>query len=34
MDDTELPDDVRHLADRCRPFYERLAVHRIRPERI
>jgi len=27
---TELPDDARRLADRCRPYYERLAAHRIR----
>lgn len=26
----ELPEDARRLADRCRPFYERLARHRIR----
>jgi len=26
----ELPDDARPLADRCRPYYERLASHRIR----
>jgi hypothetical protein len=25
----ELPDEARRLADRCRPFYERLAAHRI-----
>ena len=25
----DLPDDARRLADRCRPFYERLAVHRL-----
>jgi hypothetical protein len=24
-----LPDDARRLADRCRPFYERLAAHKI-----
>lgn len=24
-----LPDDARRLADRCRPYYERLAAHRI-----
>jgi hypothetical protein len=24
-----LPDDARVLADRCRPYYERLAAHRI-----
>jgi hypothetical protein len=27
----ELPDDARALADRCCPYYERLAKHRIRP---
>jgi hypothetical protein len=26
----ELPDDARRLADRCRPFYDRLAAHKIR----
>jgi hypothetical protein len=26
-----LPDDARRLADRCRPYYERLARHRLRP---
>jgi len=26
----ELPDEMLNLADRCRPFYERLAEHRIR----
>lgn len=25
----DLPDDARRLADRCRPYYERLARHRI-----
>jgi hypothetical protein len=25
----ELPDDARSLADRCRPYYERLAAYRI-----
>jgi hypothetical protein len=25
----ELPDEALRLADRCRPFYERLAAHRI-----
>jgi hypothetical protein len=25
----ELPDDTRRLAERCRPYYERLAAHRI-----
>jgi hypothetical protein len=27
----ELPDDAQRLADRCRPFYERLAAHRLMP---
>ena len=26
-----LPDAARELADRCRPYYERLAKHRLRP---
>ena len=26
----DLPDDARRVADRCRPYYERLAAHRIR----
>lgn len=26
-----LPDDARRLADRCRPYYERIAEHRLRP---
>ena len=26
-----LTDDARRLADRCRPYYERLAQHRLRP---
>ena len=26
----ELPNDARRLADRCRPFYQRLAAHRLR----
>ena len=26
-----LPDNARRLADRCRPYYERLAEHRLRP---
>ena len=30
-DPVELPPDAQCLADRCRPFYERLAVHRMRP---
>ena len=25
----DLPDDARRLADQCRPYYDRLAVHRI-----
>jgi hypothetical protein len=25
----DLPDEARRLAERCRPYYERLAVHRI-----
>jgi hypothetical protein len=25
----DLPDDARGLADQCRPYYERLAAHRI-----
>ena len=25
----ELPDDAQRLADRCRPYYEHLAQHRI-----
>jgi len=28
-DPVELSDDARRLADRCRPYYERLAVHRL-----
>lgn len=28
----DLPDDARRLAERCRPYYEHLAAHRIRPE--
>jgi hypothetical protein len=27
----ELPDDARRLADRCRPYYDRLAEHRLTP---
>ena len=30
-DTVELPDDARCVADRCRPYYERLAHHRILP---
>jgi len=26
----DLPDEARRLADRCRPFYEQLAIHRIK----
>ena len=26
----DLPDDARRLADRCRPYYERLAAHRLK----
>jgi hypothetical protein len=29
-DAVDLPDDARRLAGRCRPFYGRLAAHRIR----
>jgi hypothetical protein len=28
-DPVELPDDARRLADRCRPYYEQLAAHRL-----
>lgn len=28
----DLPENARRLADRCRPYYERLATHRIRPD--
>jgi hypothetical protein len=27
----ELPDGAQRVADRCRPYYERLAEHRLRP---
>jgi hypothetical protein len=27
-----LPDDARRVADQCRPYYDRLAAHRIRPD--
>jgi len=30
-DAVELPADARRVADRCRPYYERLAAHRISP---
>jgi hypothetical protein len=30
-DQVELPEDAQRLADLCRPYYERLAVHRLRP---
>ena len=26
----DLPEDARRLADRCRPFYDQLAIHRIK----
>ena len=29
-DEIELPDDAGRVADRCRPYYERLAEYRIR----
>jgi hypothetical protein len=29
MGPVELPDDARRLAERCRPYYERLAAYRI-----
>lgn len=29
----DLDDDAQHLADRCRPYYQRLAAHRIRSDR-
>ena len=28
-DEVELPDEARRLADRCRPYYERLSAHRL-----
>ena len=31
--DLDLPADAQRLADRCRPYYERLAAHRITAER-
>jgi hypothetical protein len=30
-DAVELPDEDRRLADRCRPYYDRLAGYRLRP---
>jgi hypothetical protein len=30
-DRVELPEEARRLADRCRPYYQQLASHRIRP---
>jgi hypothetical protein len=30
-DPIELPDDARRVADRCRPYYERLAGFRLKP---
>jgi len=29
MDEVELPDDAQRVADRCRPYYDRLAAYRI-----
>ena len=29
-DEVDLPDDAQRLADRCRPYYNRLAAHRMR----
>jgi len=29
FESVELPDDARRLADRCRPYYESLAAHKI-----
>lgn len=31
LDKVALPDEARRVADRCRPYYERLAAHRIGP---
>jgi len=31
VDPVELPDDAQRLADRCRPYYERLAEYRLLP---
>lgn len=31
LDRPRLPDEARHLAGRCQPYYERLALHRISP---
>jgi hypothetical protein len=31
IDAVELPDEDRRLADRCRPYYDRLADYRLRP---
>ncbi|HEX6740626.1 MAG TPA: HAD family hydrolase [Sphingomicrobium sp.] len=30
-DVVELPDEAQQVADRCRPYYERLAAHRLSP---
>ncbi len=30
-DEVALPDEARRVADRCRPYYDRLAAHRILP---
>jgi len=27
----DLPEEAQRLADRCRPYYQRLALHRLRP---
>jgi hypothetical protein len=32
-DALDLPDDARRLAERCRPYYERLALHCLGPSR-
>ena len=32
-DPVDVPDEARRLAERCRPYYERLAGYRIAPER-
>jgi hypothetical protein len=33
-DAVELPPDARRLAERCRPYYERLAAHRLSPQPV
>ena len=30
-DPVELPDDAQRVAEQCRPYYERLAAHRVTP---